>query len=127
MTTAEFVIGSLCGAALLCMFIGNGVALYFGYTKTELLLESFKNSSSSITNVIRVHPGPWGKLQLVGSACGVLTFPRFFIKHGILDAEDLDNFPLPFRRKLVLLQWSVIGSFSSLALLVSISKSGLLK
>ncbi|KRA88970.1 hypothetical protein ASD91_14935 [Pseudomonas sp. Root68] len=101
--------------------------MYFGYTKRELLLEHFKNSSSSITNTVRIHTGPWGKLQLVGSACMVLTFPSFYIKHGILSIEDFEFFPHPLRRKLVALQWSVIGSFAVLALLITLLKSGVLK
>jgi hypothetical protein len=127
MTTAEIIAGFLCSIPLAILLIGNVIALYFGYTKTELLIGHFKNSSSTITNTVRIHTGPWGKLQLVGSACGVLTFPSFYIKHGILSAEDFDNFPRPLRRKLVALQWSVIGSFAALAILIALWKSGALK
>ena len=127
MTTAEKIAGFLCGIPLASLVIGNVAALYLGYTKTDLLLEYFKNSSSSITNAVRLNAGPRSKLQLVGSACVLLTFPKFYIKHGILSAEDFDNFPRPLRRKLVVLQWSVISSFAVSAILVGLWKSGALK
>jgi hypothetical protein len=95
MTTAELVVGSLCGIVLVSMFVWLAIALYLGYTKTDVLLNSFKNSSSVITISTRIHKGPWGKLQLVGSACSVVTFPRFFVKHGIAGAGDIESFP-PF-------------------------------
>ena len=127
MTTAELVVGSLCGVVLVSMFVWLAVALYLGYTKTDVLLNSFKNSSSIITISTRIHTGPWGKLQLVGSACSVVTFPRFFVKHSIADAGDIESFPLSLRRKLIVLMWSAVGLFATLALLVTLWESGVLK
>lgn len=127
MTTVEMIARFLCVIPLAILLIGNVIALYLGYTKTDLLLEHFKNSSSTIANTVRFNTGPWGKLQLVGSACVLLTFPRFYIRHGILNAEDFANFPYPLKRKLVALQWSVIWSFAALSVLIAILKSGLLK
>ncbi|CAI8990821.1 hypothetical protein EMIT0P218_70258 [Pseudomonas sp. IT-P218] len=126
MTTAEMVVGSLCGIPLTSLIIGDVWILYVGYTKCELLLECFQNSSSSFTNIVRMHTGSWGRLQLVGSACGVLTLPSFYIKHGILSADDFENFPRPLKRKLIALQWSTFGSFASLELLITLLKSGVL-
>ncbi|AWY42907.1 hypothetical protein DKY63_24545 [Pseudomonas putida] len=127
MTTAELVVGSLCGVVLISMFIWLAIALYLGYTKTDVLLNSFKNSSSVITIATRIHAGPWGKLQLVGSACSAVTFPRFFVKHGIASTEDIANFPLLLRRMLKALMWCAIGQFAALALLVALWESGVLK
>ncbi|WP_433737860.1 hypothetical protein [Pseudomonas putida] len=127
MTKAEMIARFLFSIPLATLMIGNVIALYLGYKKTDLLLEYFKNSSSTITSAVSFNPGPRSKIQLVGSACVLLTFPRFYIKHGILSAEDFDNFPCPLRRKLVALQWSVIASFAALAVLIAILKSGLLK
>ena len=108
------------------MFVWLAVALYLGYTKTDVLLNSFKNSSSLITISTRIHKGPWGKLQLVGSACSVVTFPSFFMRHGIAGAGDIESFPISLRRKLIVLMWSAIGLFA-LALLVTLWKSGVFK
>jgi hypothetical protein len=64
---------------------------------------------------------------LVGGIASVVTFPRFFIKHGIASAADIEGFPLSIRRKLIILQWSVIGLLATLVLLVSLWESGVLK
>jgi hypothetical protein len=65
-------------------------------------------------------------MQLVGGISFVVAFPHFFLKHGILDAEDIRNLPLHLRRKLVALQWGFIGVFISMALLACIGWSGIL-
>jgi hypothetical protein len=127
MTTAEVIAGGFCGLAFVFVLVGNCFALYLGYTKMDSLLVYFKNSSPSISNAARIHKGCWGRLQLVGSACMLLTFPGFFIKHNILSVQDFKSFPLHLRWKLVALQWSVIVSFSAMALLVALWKSGALK
>nr|WP_180205843.1 hypothetical protein [Pseudomonas sp. SbOxS1]NYU06010.1 hypothetical protein [Pseudomonas sp. SbOxS1] len=127
MTDAELVVGSLCGVMLVGLYIWIGITLYLGYTKGEEMSAYFKRSSSLITLYTNKHKGPFGKLQLVGGIAGVVTFPRFFIKRGIASAEDVENFPLPFRRKLIILQWSVIGLLTTLVFLVSLWESGVLK
>ena len=126
MNTAEMIAGGLCGLAFVFVLVGNCFALHLGYTKRELLLEHFKNSSPSISNAVRIHKGCWGRLQLVGSACMVLTFPDFFIRYDVLSVQDFEDFPRPLRWKLVVLQWSVIASFTAMALLVALWKSGAL-
>lgn len=45
---------------------------------------------------------------------------------SLANAEDIDSFPLPLKRKLVILQWSFIGLVISMILLVVIGKMDLL-
>ncbi|KAB0500265.1 hypothetical protein [Pseudomonas vancouverensis] len=127
MTTAEITAGGLCGLAFVFVLAGNCYALHLGYAKKELLLAHFMNSSPSISNSVSIHKGYWGRLQLVGSACMVLTFPGFFIKHGVLSVQDFEGFPRSLKWKLVMLQWSVVVSFTVMTLLVALWKSGALK
>ncbi|CAI8970252.1 hypothetical protein [Pseudomonas putida] len=126
MTTAGLVVGSLSCIVIVSLFICIALALYLGYTQSEEMTKHFKNSSSSITSATHKHSGPYGKMQLVGGISFVLTFPRFFLKQGVLDAEDIRNFPLHLRRKLIALQWGFIVIFISMALLVCIRGSGIL-
>ncbi|MDD2103569.1 hypothetical protein [Pseudomonas putida] len=126
MTTAGLVVGSLSCIVIASLFICIALALYLGYAQGEEMTKHFKNSSSSITSATHRHSGPYGKMQLVGGISFVVTFPRFFLKHGVLDAEDIRNFPLHLRQKLIALQWSFIGVFISMALLVYIGWSGML-
>lgn len=127
MTTAELIVGGLCGAVLLGIYVWIGVALYLGYTKGEEFSKYLKNSSSLITVNTHKHTGPFGKLQLVGGTASVVTFPRFFVKRGLASAEDIEKFPISLRRKLIFLQWSVIGLLATLVFLVSLWESGVLK
>lgn len=127
MTTAELIVGSLCGVVFVGIYVWLAFALYLGYTKGEDLSMYFKNSSSLISVDTHKHAGPFGKLQLVGGIASVVTFPRFFIKRGMASVEDIEKFPLPFRRKLIFLQWSAIGLLTALVFLVSLWESGVLK
>ena len=126
MTTAGLVVGSLSCFVAVGLFICIALALYLGYTQGDQMSKYFKNSSSSMTSATQIHSGPYGKLQLDGGVSFVVTFPQFFLKHGILNAEDVRNFPLRLRRKLVALQWAFIGVFISMVLLACIGWSGVL-
>ena len=127
MNTAEFVVGCLCGVVILCMFIWIGVALRLGYSKMDLMLEHLKNSSSIQSLASLKHGGPWGKLLVVGGISGLVTFSGFYLRRGSVNAADVINFPAPLKRKLAILQWSAIGLFGVMAILVTVGKSGLLK
>ncbi|MFY0732402.1 hypothetical protein [Pseudomonas sp. NFX15] len=127
MTTAEFIVGGLCGLVIVGLFIWNGVMLYIAYTKMDLMLDHCRKSVSIMGIASLGHAGPWGKLMLVGGISGFLTFPGFYLKRGCIDADDVNNFPESLRRQLVALHWTVIGLFILMAVLVSLSKSGVLK
>lgn len=107
------------------IFVWIGVCLHIAYTKMELMLDHLKNSSmlSSLTPLR--HGGPWGKLVLVGSISGALTFPRFYLKRGSVSAEDLHNFPASLKRKLVILQWIGIGLLLTMVSIAVVVKLGL--
>lgn len=86
-----------------------GVCLHLANTKMDLMLERLKNCSAIMTRAPLRNGGPWGKLLLVGGISGIVTFPNFYLKRGELSPEDLANFPASLKRKLVVLQWSVIS------------------
>ena len=104
-----------------------GVALHLGYTKGDVLSEHFQNSSPLITVSARVHAGLRGKTRLVYSISSVVTFPRFFLKYGIVTYVDLHNFHYDLRRKLVALQWTLLGVLAGMVLLGLIAMSGILR
>ena len=86
-----------------------GLCLHLAYTKMDLMLEHLKNCSAIMTRAPLRYGGPWGRLLLVGGISGIVTFPQFYLKRGELSSEDLASFPAPLKRKLVMLQWSVIS------------------
>ncbi|AWY42123.1 hypothetical protein DKY63_20310 [Pseudomonas putida] len=101
-----------------------GIALYLGYTKGDVLSDHFKNSSSLITLPARIDKGLRGKVRLVYSVSSVVTFPRLFMKRGLVSAEDIDEFPNDLRRKLVMLQWSLLTLLTGSVVLGLIAASG---
>jgi len=102
------VLLSIAIADLAGLVLWIGVCLHLAYTKMDLMLEHLKNCSAIMTRAPLRHRGPWGKLLLVGGISGIVTFPKFYLKRGVLNSEDLANFPAPLKRKLAVLQWSVI-------------------
>lgn len=120
MTTTTLVVGSLSCVVVVALFLCIGFALYLGYTQGERMCGYFKNSSSTITSVTRNSSGPYGKMQLVGGIAFVVAFPGFFLRHGIVSAEDIKKFPLSLKWKLVALQWGFMVVFISMGVLVSI-------
>jgi hypothetical protein len=127
MNTAELIVGSLCGLVLVGVFIWIGVALHLAYTKIDVLLNHLKNCSAIMSRAPLRYGGPWGHLLLIGGISGIVTFPSFYLKRGELSSEDLRNLPEALKRRLVVLQFSVIGLLIAMALFVTIGKSGVLK
>lgn len=122
MSTADFVIGCLCGVVIVCMFVWIALALRVAFTQMDLMLGCLKNCSL-IANLAQFKRGGlWGRLLLVGSISGVVTFSGFYIRRGSVDIEDIRRFPVQLKRRLVFLQWAGIVLLSLLFLLVFISR-----
>jgi hypothetical protein len=119
MSTVELIFGFLGASIILGLFILMGVMLHMAYTKEDVLLEYFKNSSVSAP---MKHSGLMGRLRFIGGVSALVTFPRIHLKHGRVSAEDLSNCPAPLKRKLVILQWAGIVLMSLLTLLWVIGK-----
>lgn len=110
------------GGVLLGAFVCIGAALYIAYTKMDLMLDHLKNSSGVMNLAPLRQGGPWGKLLLVGGISGFVTFPGFYFKRGRVNAEDINNFPVPLKRMLAILHLSSIVVVSLLFLLGGIGK-----
>lgn len=122
MSTVDFVVGCLCGAVIVCMFVWIVLALRIAFTQMDLMLGCLRNCSF-IENLTQFKQGGlWGKLLLVGSVSGVVTFPGLYIRLGTVDAEDIRRFPVQLKRRLVFLQWAGIVLINLLFLLVLVSK-----
>ena len=122
MSKAEFVVGSLGGAILILIFIWIAVALYLAYTKMDVMLEHLKNSSAVKALAFYRQLGVWGHLKLIGEIAALITSPDKCIKSGRLSAQDIENFPAPLKKKLVLLRRSVLVLVSLLFLVGGIGK-----
>ncbi|WP_207865937.1 hypothetical protein [Pseudomonas sp. 58(2021)] len=109
LNVVDKVLLAIAVADLAGLVLWIGVCLHLAYTKMDLMLEHLKNCSAIMTRAPLRNGGPWGKLLLVGGISGIVTFPNFYLKRGELNSQDLANFPVPLKRKLIVLQWSVIS------------------
>ncbi|QOQ76316.1 hypothetical protein IMF22_04360 [Pseudomonas poae] len=96
-------------ADIVGLMVWIGVCLHLAYTKMDVMLEHLKNSPAITAWAPMRQGGPWGKLLLIGGISGLVTFPGPQLKTGQLNAEDLANFPVDLKRKLIRLYWGVIG------------------
>jgi hypothetical protein len=81
-----------------------GIALYIAYFKVDLMLNHLKNCPVVMIRAPFKNGGPGGRLFLLGAIIGLMTMPRFHIRHGGASAEDLKNFPKDLKLKLIILQ-----------------------
>jgi hypothetical protein len=109
LSTGDTVLLSIALADFIGIFLWIGVCLHLAYTQADVMLEHLKNSPAITIWAPILHAGPWGKLMFIGGVCGLITFPGYQLKKGNVSAEDLAGFPTALKRKLVFLQWSMIG------------------
>ena len=109
LSTGDTVLLTIALADFIGIFLWIGVCLHLAYTQADVMLEHLKNSPAITTWAPILHAGPWGKLMFIGGVCGLITFPGYQLKKGNVSAEDLAGFPTALKRKLVFLQWSMIG------------------
>lgn len=88
---------------LVAIFTLMGVFLYLGYTRIGEMLACLENCYAIQQRRFFMYSGPWGRIILVASIAGVVTFPGVYLKHGGVSKSDLDNFPPALKRKLVIL------------------------
>ena len=114
---------SIFGGAIFCI----STSLYMAYTKMDFMLGCLKNCSIVRTHSPLKYGGPWGKLMLIGWIAGLFTFPEYYLKRGEASAEDLNNFPVDLRKKLVMLKMASFVLMAALVILFVLRESGLLK
>ena len=122
MSSVDFVVGCLCGAVIVCMFVWIVLALRIAFTQMDLMLGLLRNCSFIESLAKFKQGGLWGKLLLVGSVSGVVAFSGLYVMRGTVDAEDIRRIPVHLKHRLVFLQWAGIVLISLLFLLVLVSK-----
>ncbi|MFJ4376098.1 hypothetical protein ACIP1T_26230 [Pseudomonas japonica] len=113
MTTGKLIFTALCFLIALNCFLSLGVAFYLGYARVKTIQSAFKNTPRISDRSLDGQPFP-ERLAFVGMATWAITFPKFHVKHGLLDQADLRDFPVSLRRKLVILGWVFIGNTSAM-------------
>ncbi|MGY4659956.1 MULTISPECIES: hypothetical protein [Pseudomonas] len=112
-TTAEIVLVSFGCITFLGAFIMIGVHLYWIRTHLNEALAYFKNSKIVNQQRAFLYFGTWGKMALIGGIAGFLTYSGYFIKRGLLDADEVNNFPEPLKKKLIASHYILGGLLTS--------------
>ncbi|MGE8392702.1 MAG: hypothetical protein ACN6QI_09130 [Pseudomonas sp.] len=104
------------------------VAIAFGFAPFVILLsgvvmETYIARSRDFDLVIASLPNSlwlkqqipfWGttrlksRCYLLSTICGAMLYPKLCIRLGMMDAEDLRNFPPRLRRRLLIASWLII-------------------
>ena len=92
MSSVDFVVGCLCGAVIVCMFVWIVLALRIAFTQMDLMLGLLRNCSFIESLAKFKQGGLWGKLLLVGSVSGLLLFPVYMLGAELLMLKILDGF-----------------------------------
>ncbi|MEB0039942.1 MULTISPECIES: hypothetical protein [unclassified Pseudomonas] len=101
------------------------IALYIAYTKMDLMLGHFKNSSAVMIRAFLIHSGPWGRMHVFGLIMGLMVMPGVFVRKGAVSTEDLKNFPVPLKHKLAVMLWVGWGLLSVIFGLFVLIKIGI--
>ena len=98
--------------------IGLAVSGYVAWSREFELVNNSIRSNAYIEKVKR----SWGittyhaRWMVVCAVCGLLTFPLFHSRIGVVDADELKAFPLRLKRKLVFSSWLIIIGSAWLAI-----------
>lgn len=105
MSTADTLFLFIGVVDLTGLFAGIGYMLFLANTKMDILQNCFKNSWGVAGVNSFKYGGAWGKIMMIGRISGYVTFSTFYIKRGILSADDLREVPASLKRNLIALQW----------------------
>lgn len=122
MSKTEMIFGALGGVILLLIFVWLVVALHMAYTKMDVLFGHLKNSPAITVLTFWRHAGPSGRLRMISNIAHYVSSPRRGIENGTISAEDIENLPMPIKRKLVILWRSLTLLVGALFLVWCIGK-----
>ncbi|MBP5070509.1 MULTISPECIES: hypothetical protein [Pseudomonas] len=99
------------------LLVWLGVGLYMAYTDMGEMLERLKNSPVIMSRASFKDAGPAGRLFLMGSVIGVISWPGMYIRDGGASVDDVNSFPLGLKRRLMVWYQVGVGLFTLLLLL----------
>jgi hypothetical protein len=88
------------------IFIHIGISYYFAYSKMEVMLFHLRNCPAVTHRVPSLKLGASGRMYVFIAITAVLAMPRRLVRIGSASAEDIENFPLDLKRKIIMLYWS---------------------
>lgn len=92
MSTVDFVIGCLCGAVIICMFVWIAFALRIAFTQMDLMLGFLRNCSFIDSLAKFKQGGLWVSCYWLVVFQGLLLFPVYILGSELLMLKILDGF-----------------------------------
>lgn len=113
-TSAHDFVVVLGGLTLLGLFVVMGVYVYWGYTRMDSIMEGVKECSLINRYRFYLQMGPWGRMMMVGGVASCLLFSKYLIGRGLLNAQDIDDFPGSLKVSMIVSQYVGWGLLVSL-------------
>jgi len=126
LTTLEYVLASFCLITFIGTLIMIGVYLHWGNTKTEEIMNHVKNCKIINNNRFYLYMGAWGRMAMMGMISGFLAFPGYHLRKGMLDIDDINNFPELLKKKLIMsfyIGWGILISLALEVIAIKITRS----
>ncbi|MEW7858936.1 hypothetical protein AB2M95_23750 [Pseudomonas chlororaphis] len=98
---AEYAL-AVCGVVTLSGgAIISGVFFYWGCKRMDEILGYVKNCKIIMNNRFYLYMGACGRMAMIGMVAGSLAYPGYYIRKGLMDIEDIRNFPESLKRRLI--------------------------
>jgi hypothetical protein len=72
--------------------------LYTAYTRMDEMLKHLSNCRAIQIRKLLMGKDPFGRLFMMGTIAGVLLTPKFYLKDGGADPDDIAKFPKHLKR-----------------------------
>lgn len=102
-----------------CLF----TAIYWGYTKSDELLNKLQNCTTLISRAkLLKNGGILAKLHLIGSISMIVTMPKLMSRSEVVSMEDVENLPRWEKIKLAIFIWTALGTLILMTCTWAVSK-----
>ncbi|MBT1121250.1 hypothetical protein ACYCFL_17560 [Stutzerimonas nitrititolerans] len=104
-------------------FFGMAIGVYIACSRHfEVMLAAFSSSAWAQQSRILGTTSLASRCYLVSSLSGALIFPQYLVRKGVLNADDVRNFPPALRRLMVISAWLVCLGMAWLFLFMALLK-----
>lgn len=104
------IVGSLSWLCFFGILVWSVAGLYLSYAARDEIVRVMPDNP----RINALAPSWWGtplmRLMWISLVASHVAFPDFHQKRGHVDVQDLANLPAALRRKLVMLNWLLVGS-----------------
>lgn len=102
---------------------GVVIGVYIACTRHfDIMLSAFSKSTWARQQYLLGTTNLASRCYLVSTLSGTLLFPKYLVRKGVIDADDVSNVPHSLRRLMLVSAWLVIIGMAWLFLMVGLLK-----